>query len=122
MDDNDAKYCNEHTKFLEENSEDITKLLWQQLIVVKSLLGTINDTLADMECKQEKVEKGLIQIESFSESVMSENQEKFNLVVAKITAEGHIAKVREAVNMLQYPLDILLEIKINTKKWMMLPP
>jgi hypothetical protein len=75
-----------------------------------------------MECKQEKVEKGLIQIESFSESVMSENQEKFNLVVAKITAEGHIAKVREAVNMLQYPLDILLEIKINTKKWMMLPP
>jgi dethiobiotin synthetase len=40
----------------------MTKLLRQHLYVVKSSLGTINDTLTDMEHNQEKVIKGMRQI------------------------------------------------------------
>jgi len=49
MDDDDAKYYNEQIKRFEENSNDITGLLKQQLSVVKSALGSFNDTLTDME-------------------------------------------------------------------------
>jgi hypothetical protein len=44
MDDDDAKYYNEHTRLFEENSDSMTNLLKQQLYVVKSL-GAINETL-----------------------------------------------------------------------------
>jgi hypothetical protein len=49
MDNDDAKYYNEQIRHFEENSDDITKLLKQQLVVVKSTLGAISDTLTDME-------------------------------------------------------------------------
>jgi hypothetical protein len=65
MDNDDAKYYNEQIKHFEENSEDITKLLKQQLIVVKSTLGAINNTLTDMEYNQKKVENGLTQVKNF---------------------------------------------------------
>jgi hypothetical protein len=38
MDNDDAKYYNEQIKHFEENSDDITKLMKQQLVVVKSTL------------------------------------------------------------------------------------
>jgi hypothetical protein len=49
MDDNDAKYYNEQVNLFAQNSEDMTTLLKQQLYVVKSSLGAVNNTLADVE-------------------------------------------------------------------------
>jgi hypothetical protein len=65
MDNDDAKYYNEQIRQFEENSDDITKLLKQELIVVKSTLGAINNILTDMEYNQKKVEDGLIQVKNF---------------------------------------------------------
>ena len=45
MDEDDAKYYNEQIKFFEQNSEDMNTLLKQQLSVVRSSLGAINNTL-----------------------------------------------------------------------------
>jgi septation ring formation regulator EzrA len=98
MDNEGAKYYNEQIRHFEENSDDITKLLKQQLIVVRSTLGTISNTLTDMKYNQEKVKNGLIQIKSFLESATSENRKKLNTLAAKITVESHIAKVREAID------------------------
>jgi dethiobiotin synthetase len=47
---------------LKKTQEDMTKLLKQQLVIVRSTLGTINSTLIDMEYNQEKVKNGLVQI------------------------------------------------------------
>jgi hypothetical protein len=44
MDENDADYYNEQIKLFEQNSEDMTTLLKQQLCVVKSSLGAVNNT------------------------------------------------------------------------------
>jgi hypothetical protein len=42
LDDDDAKFYNEQIRHFEENSDSLTNLLKQQLIVVKSTLGTVN--------------------------------------------------------------------------------
>jgi hypothetical protein len=49
MDDDDAKYYNEQIKLFEQNSEDVNMLLKQQLSVIRSSLGAVNSTLADVE-------------------------------------------------------------------------
>lgn len=121
MDNEDAQYYNEQIKHFEENSEDITTLLKQQLIVVKSSLGSINSTLTDMEYNEEKVKTGLLQLKSYLEAVTSENKESLNILNAKITVEGHIAKVGEATNALQRTLDILLQSIVNARKGILQP-
>jgi hypothetical protein len=121
MDNEDAKYYNEHIRHFEENSDDITKLLKQQLIVVRSTLGTINNTLTDMENNQEKVKSGLIQTKSFLDSATSETRKKLNTLAAEISVESHIAKAREAIDTLQRYLDIVLESIVNARKGI-LPP
>ena len=45
MDEEDARYYNEQIKRFEQNSEDVNTLLKQQLSVVKSSLGAVNNTL-----------------------------------------------------------------------------
>jgi hypothetical protein len=121
LDTEEANYYNEQIKHFEENSNDITKLLKQQLFVVKSSLGAINNTLTDMEYNEEKVKTGLTQIKNYLESVTSENREKLNLLTAKVTVESHIAKVREATNTLQRNLDILLQSIVNARKGFLQP-
>jgi hypothetical protein len=69
LDNEDATYYNEQIKHFEENSDDLTRLLRQQLVVVRSTLGTINDTLIDMETNQENVRAGLTQVKKFLETV-----------------------------------------------------
>jgi hypothetical protein len=65
MNDDDAQYYNEQIKHFEQNSDRMTHLLRQQLCVVKSSLGAINETLSDMEYNEAKVRKGLIQLTVF---------------------------------------------------------
>jgi hypothetical protein len=49
MDDDNTKYYNEQIKLLEQNSEDMNTMLNQQLSVIRSPLGAVNSTLADVE-------------------------------------------------------------------------
>jgi hypothetical protein len=121
LDNEDAEYYNEQIKHFEDNSDDITKLLKQQLVVVRSSLGTINNTITDMEYNEEKIKRGLIQIKNYLESVTAENKEKLNLITAKITVEGHIARIREATDMLQRHLDILLQSVISARRGILHP-
>jgi hypothetical protein len=121
LDNEDAVYYNEQIKQSEENSEDISKLLKQQLFVVKSSLGSINNTLTDVEYNEEEVKTGLLQLKSYLESVTAENREKLNILTAKVTVEGHIARVGEAMNMLQRNLDILLQSIVNARKGILQP-
>jgi hypothetical protein len=69
MDNDDAEYYNGQIRQFEENTEDITKLLKQQLFVVKALLGSINNTLNDMEYNEERVKTGLLQLQNYLESL-----------------------------------------------------
>jgi len=57
MDDDDAKYYDQ-IKLFEQNSEDMSTVLREQLSVVRSSLGAVNNTLADVE-HNENLLKGL---------------------------------------------------------------
>jgi hypothetical protein len=49
LDENDAEYFDENIRHFESNSEDTNELLKQQFYVIKSTLGALNITLADVE-------------------------------------------------------------------------
>jgi hypothetical protein len=116
MDDEDAGYYNEQIERFEENSDDITKLLKQQLYVVKSSLRSVNNTLTDIEYNQEEVKKGLQEINDYIKSTTGETREKINMVAAEILVESHIARAGEAIATLQRNLDILLQRINNARK------
>ncbi|XP_023723395.1 uncharacterized protein LOC111873154 [Cryptotermes secundus] len=99
----------------------MTKLLKQQLVIVRSTLGIMNNTLKDMEYNQEKVKDGLVQIKKFLESVTADEHEKINTLAVKITVESHIARAREAIDTLQRYLDVLLESIMQARQGILSP-
>jgi hypothetical protein len=121
LDNDDATYYNEQIKHFEENSDDLTKLLKQQLVVVRSTLGTINNSLVDMEYNQERVRSGLKQIKQVLETVTADSQKKLNALAAKITVESHISRAREATDTVQRYLDIVLESIMYAKQGVLSP-
>jgi hypothetical protein len=121
LDNEDAMYYNEQIKHVEENSDDLTKLLKQQLVIVRSTLGTINSTLIDMEYNQEKVKNGLVQIKNLLELVRADNHRKINTLAAKIMVESHIARAREAIDALQRYLDIVIEGIMHARQGILSP-
>jgi hypothetical protein len=121
MDDDDAKYYNEQIKHFEENSNDITGLLKQQLYVVKSSLGSINDTLTDMEYNEEKMKTGLMQLKQYIEAATADSKNKFDFFSAKITVESHVVRINEAAGILQRNLDILVDSILNARSGILQP-
>jgi len=57
MDEDDAKYYNEQNKLFEQNSEDTNTLLKQQLSLVRSSLGAVNNTSTDVEYNEKGKDK-----------------------------------------------------------------
>jgi hypothetical protein len=62
MDDDDAQYYNEQIKRFEQNSGSVTDVLKQQLYVVKSSLGAINDPVSGIVYNEAKMRRGLLQV------------------------------------------------------------
>ena len=59
LDEDDAKYYNDQIKLFERNSEDVDTLLKQQLSVMKSSLGAVNNTLIDMAHNEDILKEGV---------------------------------------------------------------
>jgi len=62
MDDDCAKYYDERTIFFEQNSEDMVALLKQQLNVIKSSFGAVNNILTDVEFNGMSIREGTSKI------------------------------------------------------------
>jgi hypothetical protein len=61
--------------------------------------------LSYIEYNEEKVKKGLLQIKNYIHSVVSNTRCTTDILTAKVTVEGHIARVNEALNVLQRNID-----------------
>jgi hypothetical protein len=55
------------------------------------------------------------------ESVTSKAEEAANLWSIKITIEGHIATIYEALNLEHRNCDILIDSIVNARKWILQP-
>ena len=65
MDEDDAKYYNEQVKLFEQNSEDTNTLLKQQISVIRSSLGAVNYTLADVEYDENLLKEGINRVTKY---------------------------------------------------------
>jgi hypothetical protein len=120
-DEDDAKYYNEQIKLFEQNSEDMNSLLKQQLSVVTSSLGAVNETLADVEYIENLLTEGISKATKYMNTLRSETNEKMNLFSVKIEIEEHILRVNNGMNTLQRNLDLLIYSVINAQKGVLQP-
>ena len=90
MDDRDAGYYDEQIRHFESNAEDTTDLMKQQIYVIKSTLGALNVTLADMSHNDQLVRQGLTDIQEYLNSLASETSRKLTMFEAKFMIEKHI--------------------------------
>jgi hypothetical protein len=115
LDENDADYYDEEIRNFERNSEDTTDLLKQQVYVIKSNLGALNDTLADMEHNDKLVKKGLTDIQTYLDTLSSETACKLSIFEAKFTIEKHITQVNNALTILQRNTDLVLDSVLHAQ-------
>jgi hypothetical protein len=121
MDDDDAKYYNDQIKLFEQNSEDTNTLLRQQLSVVKSLLGAVNNTLTDVEYNENLLKEGISRVTKYMDTLSSETNEKMNLFSKKTEVEGHMLRVNNAIKLLQRNMDLSIDSVMNTQKGVLQP-
>jgi len=96
MDDDDAQFYHDHIQHLEQGSVTLTQLLKEQLIVVKSTLGTINETLTDVEYNEQKMREGLTALQSHVTTFGTQVENTTHLLSLKITLEDHIVRALDA--------------------------
>lgn len=109
MDDDDAQFYHDHIEHLEQGSITLTQLLKEQLIVVKSTLGTINETLTDVEYNEQKMREGLNTLQSHLTTFGTQIENATHLLSLKITLEDHIVRALDAAQTTLRNLDILVE-------------
>ena len=115
LDENDAEYYDEKIRHFESNSDDTTELLKQQVYVIKSTLGALNITLADVEHNDKLVKQGLVEIQTYLDSLSSETVGKLTMFEAKFMIEKHIAQVNNALILLQRNVDLLLDSVLHAQ-------
>jgi len=87
----------------------------QQIYVIKSTLGALNVTLADMAHNDKLVRQGLTDIQEYLNSLASETSRKLTMVEVKFMIEKHITQVTNALTLLQRNVDLLLDSVIHAQ-------
>ena len=108
-DENDAEYYEEQIRQFVRNSEDTTELLKQQVYVIKSTLGALNVTLADVVHNEKLVKQGLVDIQISLDSLSSETAE------GKFMIEKRITQVNNALTLFQRNVDLLLDSVLHAQ-------
>jgi hypothetical protein len=121
LDSDDADYYNEQIKHFEEETQDITGLMNQQLSIIKTSLGTVNSTISDMEYNNQVIKEGVSSLKSYLERFSSETETQLNILSVKVTVEGHIARANSALDAMQRNLDLMIESVLNAQKGILQP-
>jgi len=115
LDENYAEYYDEQIRQFERNSEDTTELLKHQIYVIKSTLGALNVTLSDIAHNDKLVKQGLVDIQTYLDSLSSETAPKLAIFEAKFIIETHITQVNNTLTLLQTNIDLLLDSVLHAQ-------
>lgn len=121
LDDDDAQFYHEHIERLEQGTTTLTQLMKQQLVIVKSVLGTFNETLTDAEYNEIKMAEGLNQLQRHVHTLGTQLENTTYLLSLKIAIESHIAKALDASQAVQQTLDLLVESLAKAKEGTLAP-
>ena len=89
------------------------KILLTYIYVMKSTLGALNVTLADLAHNNKLVRQGLTDIQTYPNSLSSETSRKLTRFEAKFMIEKHITQVTNALTLLQENVDLLQDSVIH---------
>jgi hypothetical protein len=78
------------------------------LTIEKATLGTINETISDLEYNSQVTRNGLMKLKSYLETFVTNTESRYSLLDVKITTESHIAHVNPALAAMQRNLDLLI--------------
>jgi hypothetical protein len=84
--------------------------LKQQVYLIKSTLGALNDILADIEHNDKLVREGLSDIQTYLDTLSSETALKLNVFESKFMIEKHITQVNNALTILQRNIALVLDV------------
>ena len=115
--DDEFKYYNKHIILFEQNSED-TSTLKHQLTVVRSSLGAVNNTLADVEYNVNLMTEGINRVSTYMTNLNSETNEKTSILSAKIEFEEHILS---AVRTVQRNVGLFIDSVTYLQKGVLQP-
>ena len=121
MDDSDAQLYHEQTERLEQGTTTLTQLMKQQLIIVRSALGTLNGTLTDVEYNEAKMREGLGQLRAYVGTLGEQVENATCLLSLKITLEHHIARALDAEQVVQLALDSIMDDIAEAQKGFLSP-
>jgi hypothetical protein len=121
MDEDDAQYYNDQIEHSERSSDSLTSLLKQQLSVVKSSLGALNETSTDMVHNDDRIREGLTKLQCYTDSFVSQTGNATDLLTLKIMVGSHIARILDALNVLQRSLDVLINSITEGQKGVLQP-
>ena len=77
--------------------------------MIKSTLGALNVTLADVEHNDKLVKQGLVDVQTYLDTPSSETAGKLTIFEAKFMIVKHITQVNNALALLQKKVDLLLD-------------
>ena len=83
--------------------------------MIKSTLGALNITLADVAFNDKLVRDGLTDIQTYLDSLSSETARKRSIFEAKFLVEKHITQVNNALTLLQRNVDLLLDSVLHAQ-------
>jgi chaperonin GroEL (HSP60 family) len=95
--------------------------LKQQLTVVKSSLGVLNETLSHMVYNEDISREGLTKLQHYVDSVVSQAHNVTNFFYFKITVESYVARVFDALTVLRRNFDILVNSIVGSRKGILHP-
>jgi hypothetical protein len=84
--------------------------------VIKSTLGALNITLADVTHNDKLVKQGLVDIQTYLDSLSSETAGKLTIFEAKFMTEKHITQVNNALILLQRNVDVIGECPSHSSR------
>jgi hypothetical protein len=96
-------------------------LLKQQVSVIKTTLGTFNDTLIDIERNDKLVQKVLLDSKTYLDTLSAETALKLSMLEAKFMLEKNINQVNNALRNLQMNIYVVLDSLLHAKSGIVQP-
>jgi hypothetical protein len=121
LDADDAEYYNAQIKHFEEESDDMTTLLKQQLSIVRASLRTVNSTISYVEYNNQVIKEGVNKVKNYIEEFSTDMKPQLNLLDIKIQVEGHIAHTNHAMEAIHRNLNLIIESVLNAQKGILQP-
>jgi hypothetical protein len=89
--------------------------LKQQVCVLKTTFGALNETLRDVEYNDKLMRKGLSDTQNYLDTLSSETARKFSIFEATFMIEKHITQINNALTLLQRNMDLLLDSVVHAQ-------